>query len=1088
MSITILDPNKVIELFRGDAGLICGPGASTYPTIEEDLYDALANRFKRTISTRSWLDLADLLVVDGLATPTEIHNFNKDFWTLDRPDAESTQSIIRAGWSCVIALTPDLSLHKRLKESFDAEPSGWQLTTITNATCSTPLNTLPYFAMMGDYREFAEGKRLCGSGAEYLTRKRLWPRILMPVSDIVKGNPLVFLGTSTIASRVVDLIDSLLALYPRCPTRLIFLESDECIRSARLRNLAGENMEILVFPGPQDELLRVISRDHRSIYELPLFSLKDTGELGLDELKPISDFAVPVPSASAITPNPNERRKNLDALFRSSSLDWSPFALGLHFARDIEDQLFLFLRDQWTLIPSVFEVRGEAACGKSISLKSIAFRLATEGFLVIWLRRSFGDLSGNNIALLAPAITQALRKTGRRVIIVLDDPIACGFDSAEIESALRRCSFDWRIICCHRKTDYITAVPDRRAAPVSQDFPDDFSEAEWKRLPDYLVKIGISKTVELAQRELSRVPSADGRDVLCALWYLLPQTKETLFNSLSNEYLRLGGLEHTIEKIALSVSGDSAKVVRQAYEFVTVCDGLNRAPLPLEVLVGALCIPYSAWTSQCENNKPIWGLLMEEFFDTANTIVYRNRNEVVTRVLLGIINGPDGYHAGELRILKALLGACISAQPQYVEFIKWILVERRSILEERFSLVQITDLYDTAIKACPIRLGIVEHHRAIARSHQGASPLAVHAELVALLKNTGGAREEHGDSPENMNTSAAASLVRAVRAGEVDPVSISREIFAHISLALGTTRLNWHAYHTHAKSLIELGAHTKASSPKFAVKCFTEASRISERAILLLDPLGGGQGKLAEDCDFFRSIRNDLIRISGDLEQAKTSAERVFDETRDQTAFVMVLRTMAAAAARDDRNSEYKKVDEYARLIGSRITNSGQIISTDFTACRVENEFRWKVIKGSTSRYDKESALNDVRTIMLQEPYRSDVMWGFMEAVLAFLTRDYCASDAGFTGLRRLNIDSEIRAAVRCYLTNQQGIKQVLEGTIARTAAPRVFIYSPDLESDVLGFSREFPGAENKPVHFYLGFSINGPIACSVSDSSARRP
>jgi len=1083
MNIRILDPKEIVDLVHGDAGLVFGPGASTYPTIEGDLYEFLATKYRKHITTGSWLDLSDQLIVDNISTVAAIRDDIKQFWRMERPEGESVSSIAKAGWSCVVALTLDLILHKRIKESLDAEPSGWQLTTVTDSVATIPLNTLPYFALMGDQREVLDSKKLCCSGADYYAKKRSWSRMLAPLADIVKGNPLVFLGTTTVVPRVIDLVDALLALYPRCPTRFVFLQSDECVRSARLVNLVGDNAEILVYPGTQSELLKTISRDHRSIYDLPLFSFKDAAKIGFDELRPVSDFALPVPPKLALSPNPKERRKNLDALFRSASLDWSPFALGLHFSRDIEDQLFTYVKNEWTTVPQILDVRGEAGCGKSISLKSIAFRFATDGYLVIWIRRSFGDLSGNNIGLLAPAIAKALRKTGHRVILVIDDPIACGFDPNEVVAAMRNSSFEWRVICCRRKTDLIELHSGPGAKPVSFEFPDSFSEEEWKRLPAYLVQIGIAQTVEMAQKELNRVPSSAGRDVLCALWYLLPQTKEILFNSLSNEYLRLGGLEHTIEKIAQSVSGDSAKVVRQAYEFVTVCGGLDRTPLPLEVLVGALGITYPAWTSQCDNNKPVWGLLTEEYLRTANTYVYRNRNDIVTRVLLGIINGPDGYHAGEYRLLKSLLAACVSSQPQYVEFIKWILVERRGSLEERFALDQITDLYDTAIKACPIRLGIIEHHRALARSHRGASPLAVHAELAALLKSSNGARDEHSDSSENVNTSAAAALVKAIRAGEVDPVSISKEIFGHIGLALGSNRVNWHAYHTHAKSLLELASHTKDSAPKFAIRCFTEASQISERALFLLDPIGGVQGRFVSDREFFKDIRNGLLMVTGDIEHTKISAEKLFEEGGDQSAYVMVLRAMASAAARDDRNSEYKKVDEYARLIGSRITNAKQAISRDLIACRIENEFRWKIIKGSTSPYDFDAALSDVKIVMQVEPYRSDVMWGFREGVLAFLTRDYNTSDAIFAGLRRMSLEPDIKTSVRCYMTNSQGLRHVLEGRIASVSIPRVFIYSADLESDILGLTRDFGETPDKSVHFYLGFAINGPMACPIIDT-----
>ncbi len=1082
MSINFITPEEARSLTGGDPALLFGPGASTYPTLEEDLAAYLKVKAKINKASSNWMELADEIAraipADQLDLKKEIEQFLK----IPRQSSEMAEPIAKSSWSAVISLTLDLNLRSDIATTLDKEPTGWHLVTINEPTSSIPLNTLPYYSLMGDLREVAASRRVPSNGAEYLTRKRKWPRFLHGLGDIVKSNPVVCLGTSTIVDRVIDFFDALASLHPRCPTRFFFLETDACLQSARLLNLAEGLVEIYAVKSDHKQLLTHLSKQNREIHELPLFAFKGTADIAYNELRPVSDFAYAVPPSQLITPNPTERRKNLEALFRPASLDWSPFSLELNFPRDAEDALTAFIHEEWASIAEIYEVLGEAGCGKSVSLKSTAFKLANKGYFVLWLRRGYGELSGNNLGLLAPTISKCVRKNDIRTLIFIDDPVACGIDPDQVVGVMAGLNLQWKVISCRRKTDTIhKQLPDDRSSNRQFNFPEKFSEAEWEKLPAYLVKLGVAQNEEAAQRELGRIPQGSGRDVLCALWYLLPQTREVFFNSLSNEYFRLGGLEFTITKIAQAVSGSATKIVRKAYEYVTVCAGLGRIPVPTEVLVGALGITYAEWTAQCDNNKPVWGRLVEEFVASANTFVYRNRNEIVTQVLLRFINGPDGGFSGEYRILCELLSACDSAQPQYVEFIKWILVDRREQLEERFSLEQITELYDRAIRACPLRLGIVEHHRSIARSHLGADSLEVHKELTEILKKSNGERSDNDDSTENIHTSAAAALARAIKAGSVDPVSVTADIFWHIEKALGKGRINWHAYHTQANALIELANQTRSSSPSFSTKCSIQANQIAEKAITILDPLCISPSRHSNDRDFFRGIRNTLITSIADIPKAKTTAEQLL-ESGDQSAALLVLRTLASSAAESEKNSEFKKVDDYARLLCSRITNLGLEPLPAIVACRIENEFRWKMIKGSGTKYDFEACNGDIKAVLNSDNYSNDPTWIFMAGVISFLAKDYSNSDAYFMALRRASIDNDIRNAVRCKLLNSNGLPHVIEGRITdKNNPPRLLIYSADLQVDVLGYSSDFRGAPNSIVHFHLGFTMKGPIALPLA-------
>ena len=101
-------------------------------------------------------------------------------------------------------------LHNAFSKRLSSEPTGWRIETVTDPNQTLHIRCVPYLALLGDMREVTQQRRLIVSGSEYLARRRSWPKILLHLHDRLKGNPLVFLGTNTIADRVEDLVDNLL--------------------------------------------------------------------------------------------------------------------------------------------------------------------------------------------------------------------------------------------------------------------------------------------------------------------------------------------------------------------------------------------------------------------------------------------------------------------------------------------------------------------------------------------------------------------------------------------------------------------------------------------------------------------------------------------------------------------------------------------------------------------------------------------------------------------------------------------------------------------------------------------------------------
>jgi hypothetical protein len=181
-------------------------------------------------------------------------------------------------------------------------------------------------------------------------------------------------------------------------------------------------------------------------------------------------------------------------------------------------------------------------------------------------------------------------------------------------------------VLCTRKTDAIVSALDGTVgADISTrtlEISTDFSTGELDRLPEYLVSLRVAESIEKARAMMLAPGVKQSRDVLCSLWYLLPQTQGSIEESRIGEYQRLGETEKVVAAFATAV-GASKSVAKAAYELVTTTSGFDNVALPVEVLVSALGISYPEWSESCSDNKPLWGLLYDEEYPSAESYAYR---------------------------------------------------------------------------------------------------------------------------------------------------------------------------------------------------------------------------------------------------------------------------------------------------------------------------------------------------------------------------------------------------------------------------------------------------------------------------------
>jgi hypothetical protein len=281
-----------------------------------------------------------------------------------------------------------------------------------------------------------------------------------------------------------------------------------------------------------------------------------------------------------------------------------------------------------------------------------------------------------------------LKNNQTKVVFFLDDPWGNRVRPAEVITALADAPFPWALVICTRKSEELLSAawhePGEPPDSLQVEIPADFTEQETKRLPAYLVSLHLADDLEKASSMMIAPGTKHSRDILCSLWYMLPQTQAAIEESLITEYQRLGEVDKAIAALA-SAAGSSKSLARDAYELVTTTSGFDNTPLPVEVLVSALDVSYPDWGESCGAGKPLWGLLYEEDYPSAETYAYRTRNTIVTDVLLRMLNKGTTGHTGEFRCLKSLIRACKSASAPYRTFLKDILVDRRRLIESRFT-------------------------------------------------------------------------------------------------------------------------------------------------------------------------------------------------------------------------------------------------------------------------------------------------------------------------------------------------------------------------------------------------------------------
>ncbi len=1082
MKITLLELQHQI---RRGPGIVIGPGMSTSPSREADCLTHLKTvfqNFDNGVIAATYLDYADLILASGkvphLKLRTEIESFFRNSAFIN----PQLQTIIKANWAAVISLCSDNFFKTKLSDFLHSTPTRWAPITIAEANVTIPLNTVPYYALMGDISDHRESCALAISTSGLLNRQRQWATLIAGMPNILKGDPLIFLGTGLIVERVCEFFNELLKLQPQIPKKLIFLENDPTPNNAVFKNLVSRFCTVEIANCSLTELANVLS--YQSLAKSAELEYTDSTKHLIDPkaFSSIQDQVLYVPRRDEIHANVEEHNRLLDLLFQPTHLDWSPYSLNLELRRDIctniEDDIKLLFASKATG-PKTIELRGEAGIGKTTICRTVAFEMAQKGYLCLWVRRAYGELSGGRFDSVVEKLNDSIRRPGPEVVFFLDDPNGNRITLPEVTSALAKAHFRWVVVAGIRKTDVVSlGVPETLANnEVQLEVPADFTPSELERLPEYLVKLGIATSLDVAKNMMLPAGLKHSKDVLCSLWYLLPQTHSAIEDSLIGEYKRLGDAEGFVHQFADAVS-DPRSVAKAAYEFVTATSGFENVPLPVEVLVSALGISYADWGQQCKERKPLWGLLYEEEYPSAETYAYRTRNQIVTDVLLRTLNQGTSNHTGEFRCLKKLLSACTSNLPQYKTFIFDLLVTRRSLIEKRFPYIQAMELYETAINAYPKSLGRVEHQRAIVKRRLHGDAQEAYDELKKLIVRTHDRAIADQDSPENLHTSAAAALNQLIKEDRVDPVAGAETVFEHISASLAIDQFSLHSYHVHAGTLLRIASSLRNTNQVAFMANLERAARITARGLLLVRQraeTGKTTRSTIESQQMFDELKREVVLAHPDFEKAKKESLELFNTSGDQTGLAFIGRILLFKATDENKGHAFKKVDDYLRDVFSLVTAANKQPVDELVICRIELIVNWQMSQNKGPIY-WEQLEKDLQHIVRKARYASDVLWIFYLAVVQYNLGKFNDAEGNFQLLRSRNLPWDARHLIRCFYLGDKAVPKVFEGKITQGSHKR-YIYSSELGNDVQIRKHEFVDRPDELKHFKIGFTFYGPIA-----------
>jgi hypothetical protein len=1061
-------------LLRCRLGLIFGPGIVTSNNIFEAISVKLAAKSGEA-PRENYTVAAQEALLRGIKDDEIILSI-EECVAAQTPFPQITR-VAGLNWSAAISLTFDAIFERDFTRACERKASTFLPTQVSRFPQVVPIKTIPVFKLLGSL----EHKDVVASEVAYRVRRSTWRYALREFADRTKGSPIIGLGLKDCAWIFLDLLSEILAEPKTTLSPLLLVRSDfDSAASAAITQLAHDRINISFVNASLADLISRI-RDVEKAGATPHLPAQIVART--DRLSLFEDIVVRVNTQLRSDVDREESARLLDLLFSPTIPRWDPFHHNLDFRRTVSNRLVsaLVRTPPATGAQPAFALVGSAACGKTTAAKRVAYDLASKGNLVFWFRRAFYP----NVHALLADFFKALAEVAdrrQRIFFFIDDPLGLGSLSIQGIAANAQlhgiaCTF----VVVARSSDWKTHQPHEitGALELVQDFEvsDEFDGQEMQALPGYLVSLGIFSDKATAKHEIEKAPSRSTSDTLGLLYWLLPKTRQSIEASIQQEYFRLGE-RAGFSRIIIGAYTKTTDFLRSAYGMVAVSDRYH-TPLPVEVLVSALEVPYRDWIDTVGTHGPAWGLLYGEMSPDEQTTCYRPRNAVVTRILVETINGGRLAHSGEVELLKKLLSACTGTSPIYREFCINILVPRAKL--NHLDYADGLQLYDAAIAALPFEDRTLKHQRGLWIKDKSNNPLLAKIALEEALKAKVFPYTTRGEAEEHIHTSLAATILDAADRGQLALEAAIPEILLHLDRARSDIFFNPRAVHVEANLMLRLVTKLEQRDSADTYQLLNQALVDVDSTLLVLkNPLRKHKQQLKKDVELLEHVSGKIYENIMPLDELEESATDLWNEFYRQDGFVIAGRKRYHLARTRNSGTAYNEAFSYCREVIALIQASGQTPSGDLCAVAACIFYEWNV-----NRYDFKAPNRDVDWQLLYElsdcvvrsqKFARDPLYKFMCAVALAQQDKWPEAQVLFGQTRNAGIIPDQLYQVRAVLLDEQGTRKRVQGTITGSD-DRKYLKVQELHTDFYVSRKERWGSSGEIAHAYIAFTFAGPLA-----------
>lgn len=1069
----------------GHFGLICGPSLSLYPNVIKEISEELGNNF----GVAAGLDIfqtTDNLISQG-RKEIEIRDCLRRIISQKKPSGSLTL-LSQLRFSSILSFCWDTFLEERIQNEADSRAIKKNIAILHDLMLPIPPRATPSYKLLGT----SATDSFAFSSISFRKWRLKWSFACKSFGNYNLGNPVLCVGVDEVSSMLFDLLVAMMESNQGVPSKLIFLAQDSINEKETLiKEAVGERTRLYSVNGTLDNLIKALKKAQSAAFT-PILPFDQQPTSVLTPLVQYEDIAVVVNNHLEPSIKKEEHNRLVDLLFAPSIPNWDPFCYGYDFLRSIIKEHVNELSEYVTKKGQAFEsssavLRGSASSGKTVASKRIAFELAKSGFLVVWVHSLWHELLPTLKLFFSDIKRLGSGYSDRPIFVFIDDPPSVGnvsaWDIVRVPMSLKLKIFlhisvresDWTINEEKQMTCDLPAV-------VENVLPDVFQNDELDRLPEFLVKLRVFNDLDDAKRKMKSFPSANA-DVLCLLFWLLPETRHQISMSIRDEYFRLGNASIIVNKVLEATKGHP-DILQKAYAMVAVADHY-KVPLPIEVLVSALGVGYTEWSNAISSDGPAWGILYDETSKDGTTITYRTRNSIITKVLLEVINSSSSSKFGEVRILKELISGCCFEKPIFRNFCAQILINNSAFRNLDFEGG--ASLYEQAAKSLPAKDKAILHHHAKWVVDVGRNPIQAQLILDQALEASTPPYASKVESDENIHTTYAATAIVAIEQKHIDIHSGKEIVNEKLMKARRKNSFDPYIAHVQASLIRKLIRTMNQENRSEIFKLVTETVSEVDKTLLFYDKKNYTPHQRTEARHLLQRVKEDLFTdvLGGlNLEDMKSEAEDLWEKSKDANGFLVVIRKLYSLAVGQDQGKRFNTAFSYYTEICDRIVRAGCDIATELHEVGLQIYYHWqvrnRVLSGGASPIDWNFILTKSNNILHSLKYTRSPIAMYLSGIAQAHLGSWDLSLASFSAIRGLGISNEVLWEPRDFLLNPNGGMRKVQGTIKVTN--RTYLHCEALRTDFRCDDAVNWPSNGAIAHAHIQFSFGGMTAISLAE------